>query len=180
MPRDAVSSALLFGKLPAHGDFVARGLDGVRRDRIDRWLAASLDDARAALGSAFDRRYDAAPSWRFAGRDEHGLAAAALAPSVDSAGRRFPIYVAIERIEAGSAADAAEICETLIYRALEEEWDADRLLAETAAAAPGGDAEPSCAARWWTLGGEHFAPAELPGDLPGNLLRVALAAEAEP
>ena len=44
---------ILFGKLPAHGDFVARGIDAAGRAELDDWLSASLADARAALGEAF-------------------------------------------------------------------------------------------------------------------------------
>ena len=61
-----MSGAFLFGKMPSHGDFVARGLAAEERDSLDAWLSAELADARAALGERFEERFDSAPPWRFA------------------------------------------------------------------------------------------------------------------
>ena len=53
----------LFGKLPALGDFVSRGLDMSARDRLDGWLSAEMQDGRTRWGDDFDLRYDAARSF---------------------------------------------------------------------------------------------------------------------
>lgn len=166
--------SVLFGKLPAHGDFVSRGLVAGERDALDAWLTASLNDARAALGELFEDRYDRAPAWRFVEEEARRRSAGAIAPSVDSAGRRYPIYLAF-MIDAGtSALAAAERCEDLLYRAFAENWDADRLHAETELSKPTGEAEAMHTACCWTLGGPDFGPAQLNGSRPRTLFREAL------
>ncbi|HYD46690.1 MAG TPA: type VI secretion system-associated protein TagF, partial [Phenylobacterium sp.] len=67
LPGDAVTGRRiwLFGKLPSHGDFVARGLDTGTRAAWDAWLSEGVGGARAALGEAFDAAYEIAPPWRF-------------------------------------------------------------------------------------------------------------------
>lgn len=169
--------AMLFGKLPAHGDFVSRGLGVAERDALDAWLAASLQEAREALGDRFEARYDAAPAWRFIEPDGEALTAGALAPSVDAAGRRYPVYLAMAGVEADTAPAAAEVCEDLLYDAFGQGWDADQLHAAAERAVLSVKAEGEAAPRWWTLGGEDFAPAGIPGPRPAMLLREVLAAD---
>lgn len=174
MPEQPVK-AMLFGKLPAHGDFVARGLAAPDRDAIDLWLGESLADARCALGPLFAERYDNAPAWRFVEEGECGLNAGAVAPSVDAVGRRFPVWLALGVVEAGQAADAARCCEDLLYDAMAGAWDADRLHAALRAAAPESVGDEDGMPRWWTLGGARFAAAEIAGHRPAALFRVALS-----
>jgi len=59
----------VIGKLPGHGDFVARGVGSGERQQIDEWLAASMAAAREELGDKFEAAFDIAPPWRFAWRD---------------------------------------------------------------------------------------------------------------
>ena len=167
--------AVLFGKLPAHGDFVSRGLGAVARDALDAWLAASLQDAREALGDLFEARYDAAPAWRFIEADGGALTAGVLAPSVDAAGRRYPVYLAMAGVEAAVALAAAEICEDLLYDAFGRDWDADQIHAAAGEAVLSGEAGGEARPRWWTLGREDFAPAGIAGHRPATLLREVLA-----
>lgn len=165
---------MLFGKLPAHGDFVARGLGAAERDAIDGWLAASLDTARDALGAAFDDAYDSAPPWRFGAVDDDGGVAAAIAPSVDAVGRRFPIVVIRKGLPVEAVASAAEECEDLLFTALGEGWTADRLVDAVGSLDPP-RADPWVGqARWWTLGGERFAPADMAGHRPPAILHKVL------
>ncbi len=173
-----MSRAILYGKLPAHGDFVTRGLSHAERDRIDDWLAGAMAEARAEHGDAFEDRYDAAPPWRFVTGQAETDCAGALVPSMDGVGRRFPLLVGV--MGAGPAgADVAERCEDLLYQAIGEGWDADQLAA--AAAALPLDAEPSDAGdavpapRWWTLGGDAFEPAMLEQAWPDAIVVVMLA-----
>lgn len=173
-----MSRAILYGKLPAHGDFVTRGLSHAERDRLDLWLAASMADAGGRWGEAFANRYDSAPPWRFVTGTDEGDCAGALVPSMDGVGRRFPLLVGI--IGAGAAGErVAERCEDLLYLAIGEGWDADRL-AEAAAALPLDDEAPVAgdgvsAPRWWTLGGDDFDPAVLGRAWPEELVAVMLA-----
>ncbi|UYY57207.1 type VI secretion system-associated protein TagF [Sphingomonas sp. S2-65] len=168
MSGGAVMRVRLFGKLPAHGDFVARGLAAEERDTLDRWLSDGMTQARARLGAKFEERWDRAPPWRFAGSDMAGV----LAPSVDAAGRRYPIYLALAEGVAGTA----ERCEELIYAAFAQRWDADRL-AEAAAELPAAGEEAMAEPAWWTIGGEGFAPATCPGARPADLLAKMLMSE---
>ncbi len=77
----------VIGKLPAHGDFIARGIAHRDRDVLDRWMASWIEKARAELNDAFDDTYLSAPPWLF----ESAQITAVLIPSVDAVGRRFPV-----------------------------------------------------------------------------------------
>jgi type VI secretion system protein ImpM len=84
----------VFGKLPARGDFVDRGLPKSFTDPWHAWLVDGLAAARAELGAGFEPAYMAAPVWRFllpAGAAGPTAACGVLLPSVDSAGRLFPL-----------------------------------------------------------------------------------------
>lgn len=165
-----MSRVHLFGKMPAHGDFVGRGLYAAERDSLDGWLTASMYEARKRVGDAFEDRYDRAPPWRFATPEAAGV----LVPSVDAVGRRYPLYLAL----VDAPAQVAEACEDLVYRAFEGRWDADRLATETEALAVIQGA-PAAEARWWTLGGEGFAPAACAGERPAELFAAVLMSEEE-
>jgi type VI secretion system protein ImpM len=195
-----VNSARLFGKLPAHGDFVARGLGAAEREALDAWLSAEMLAAREALGSDFENRYDRAPPWRFAGPDGTGV----LVASVDGVGRRFPLYLALSipfsspargrwqakpdggggkqtdnESDAPSTAlaeNTAEQVEDLVYRAFAENWDADALFAEACSLAFSAESIFPVA-RWWTLGGEGFVLSSLDGERPEGLLAKMLNSE---
>lgn len=134
-------SPFVFGKLPAHGDFISRGLAAAARDAWDDWAGAGLAFARERLGEAFGAAHEQAPAWRFAlepGALGPDWQTGALAPSVDRVGRRFLIVVGVA---APAAMDAglAGAMEALIYRALAEDWTADVLLAAALTATGAGD-----------------------------------------
>ena len=124
-------TAWVFGKLPAHGDFVARGMDAATRTTLDDWLAAAMEAARTRYPD-FAERFDAAQPWRAEG----DAVAGAIAASQDAVGRRFPLLLLTD----GEKHDASA-CEALLYAAITEGWDADRL-AEVGAAPRG------AVARW--------------------------------
>jgi type VI secretion system protein ImpM len=164
LPECAVSGVLLFGKLPAHGDFVSRGWAPEERDALDAWLSSSLAAAREEAGLAFDDLYNRAPPWRFVTPTMAG----ALAPSQDGAGRCFPLLLAVR----GGGEATADVCEAMLYEAIGSGWTADTLVdhAGTFADASDGQGAP----RWWTLGGEGFAAAALSGERPDNLIATML------
>ena len=181
--------AFLFGKLPAHGDFVARGLGAGEQQAWDDWASAGLERARAELGDGFEDAHDIAPSWRFIAAHGEGWRVGSLACSIDSAGRRFILVLGVgdlataEAVALGAAGAAA--MEAVLYRALAEAAPADEVLrALQEAAEPREPTDraavealsPALAGRgvWWTPGGERHPPqviaaAEPPRDL---LLRV--------
>ncbi|MBR0645949.1 type VI secretion system-associated protein TagF [Plastoroseomonas hellenica] len=87
----------LYGKMPAHGDFVRRALPGSFVAPWDAWLAAGIAAARDRLGDEFAAVWDMAPAWRFAlpaGTCGPDAVAGVMLPSADTVGRRFPLTVA--------------------------------------------------------------------------------------
>lgn len=148
-------SALVFGKLPAHGDFVVRGVKAATRTTLDDWLSASLADAREALGEAFAERFDHALPWRCTGPGVVG----AIAASQDAVGRRFPVLLL-----AGDSGNGTAHCEDLLYRAIGEGWDADTL------AAAGGDLPEGDVDSWFGRDGSRRD-----GARPADLIMAMLA-----
>jgi type VI secretion system protein ImpM len=159
--------------MPSHGDFVARGLEVQEREGLDSWLSAEIADARSAFGGEFEERFDTAPPWRFAWEGERWTAGA-MVNSVDSAGRRFPLLVALRAVVAADVGAATEACENAIYDAFEHRWSADELADALASADESGCEAGDCVEGWWTLGGERFPEASLPGRKPPGLVRTML------
>ena len=62
-------AAGFYGKVPALGDFVGRGLPASFVDPFDLWLRAGLAASRARLGESWRDRYLTSPLWRFANID---------------------------------------------------------------------------------------------------------------
>ncbi|MBQ1542663.1 type VI secretion system-associated protein TagF [Caulobacter sp. CCUG 60055] len=133
MPVQALSlQAFAFGKLPTHGDFVARGLPAAEREAWDAWSSAGLQAARETLGEAFEARHDAARPLRFAfgpGPFGTGWRAGVVAASIDTAGRRFVIVLGARAAGAlppdGVGGAVAETAEEAVYRAFETAADID-------------------------------------------------------
>lgn len=152
MPADAVTLLRLehpavFGKLPAHGDFVSRGVPGAVRDRLDEWLSEWLVQARAAHGPAFEQVYEDAAPWLFEGP----AAAAVLLPSVDAVGRHYPLLVVTTPDRSLQAVYDAMI------DALVACTDSDTLRANLAALDVTPRAETSANARWFLPDGAEPA-----------------------
>ena len=100
---DAPSAVGVFGKLPALGDFLARGLAPAFTDAWHDWLERGLAAARAELSEEFLPAYMEAPAWRFA--LAAGLAGelpvtGVMVPSVDAVGRWFPLTLAAAALRA--------------------------------------------------------------------------------
>lgn len=94
----AGSAVGFFGKLPARGDFVRRDLTQAFVDAWDAWLAAGIAASRARLADEWLAAFLEAPIWHFAlapGIAGPGMAGIFL-PSVDRAGRYFPLTLAAE------------------------------------------------------------------------------------
>ncbi len=83
-----------FGKMPGRGDFVRRDLPNAFVDIWDEWLTECIARSRAALGHHWTDAWLCAPVWRFAlggGLCGPTAWAGVMMPSVDSAGRYFPL-----------------------------------------------------------------------------------------
>ena len=88
-----------YGKLPAKGDFLTRGLPREFIDRWDDWLQTGMNDSRQSLGDGWLQTYLTSPLWRFV-VSANTLSAAPWAgvfmPSMDKVGRYFPMMIATE------------------------------------------------------------------------------------
>jgi type VI secretion system ImpM family protein len=158
----------LFGKLPAHGDFVSRGADRAFVDALDVWLAEEMRLAAGQFPEDFDERYRQAPAWAFVDLDPDGAwSGGALCASVDRAGRKFPLVLAMPADGPDEARQLAGGCLDTICLAFGENCDADALHAAPVAAAelpwePAGSA-------WALLDGDGAA-VELAGRFPRGII----------
>lgn len=137
----------LYGKLPAHGDFVWRGWPDDLVARIDAWLTDGVAKLRAKLGEdGFANAMRAAPLWHcWLAIDTQWSVHGVVTPTVDSAGRLFlllagiagrPVPVwAVASQQPGFAAAA----EAAAYDALAGDLDADALLMRLDEAVPATD-----------------------------------------
>lgn len=87
----------LFGKLPAHGDFIYRDLPSTFINVWDQWLQGYVGSTQEQLGEAWLEIYMTSPIWRFAfteGVIDNNAWAGIFLPSVDRVGRYFPFSIA--------------------------------------------------------------------------------------
>ncbi|MGD8175034.1 type VI secretion system-associated protein TagF [Marinimicrobium sp. ARAG 43.8] len=86
----------IFGKLPAHGDFIHRDLSTQCINVWDGWLQGVMGTMREQLGDHWLDVYLTSPVWRFAlspGVIDSHLWFGISLPSVDRVGRYFPFTV---------------------------------------------------------------------------------------
>jgi len=171
MPDGAVTH-WLFGKLPAHGDFVSRGVTSARRDELDRWLTAEMERGQAAFGDDFIRRYESAPVWHFVDEDGSGRwCGGILCASTDRVGRRFPLMFASSSSDCTGAAAVSAGCLGLVGQAFAEGWDADRL-ADAPLVPDGLPWQPESPS--WALVGEDGPVVEYAGRTPAGVIERML------
>lgn len=94
MLRNATTG--FFGKLPAHGDFIHRGLSTHCINVWDDWLQSVVGATQEQLGNNWLDVYLTSPIWRFAlspGVIDGNLWAGISLPSVDRVGRYFPFTI---------------------------------------------------------------------------------------
>jgi type VI secretion system protein ImpM len=172
----------LWGKMPAHGDFVRRGWSDAAVTALDAWVSPALASCRDRLGGeGFAEAMRSAPLWH--GLLPAGLAGPAplrlvMAPSIDRAGRLFPLLLGVEGEGDWADPAIAEALETALYAAIGGRVDADGALAmipDMAGAATG-------IGGWWM---DRFDPAIPPDasarpdeELVGRMLSAATQREA--
>lgn len=128
----------LFGKLPAHGDFITRHVPSSYISVWDEWLQRSIAGSRELQGEAWLDNYLTSPIWRFGlsqGAVNESAWVGILVPSVDSVGRYFPITIALKQSGAinlfeymTTNAIVFEALETAALSSLQEQLDADQLM----------------------------------------------------
>lgn len=129
----------LYGKLPAHGDFIYRNLPTSFINAWDSWLQGSVASTQEQLGEAWLDTYLTSPIWRFAFSegviDQHVWAGIVL-PSVDRVGRYFPFSIvtyssaALNPLEVIAQTHWFETIESLALKALEGRIHIDELAEE--------------------------------------------------
>ena len=83
----------VFGKLPAHGDFIQRNLPAALVNAWDEWLQQFVSVSQEQIGENWLNTYLTSPIWRFVlseGALGQSAWAGILLPSVDRVGRYFP------------------------------------------------------------------------------------------
>ena len=158
-----------WGKLPSRGDFVGAGLSRGFVTAWDQWMSQAIADSRATLGESWNAAWMVAPVWRYTAApgllgDE--TVTGLWMPSVDRAGRCFPLTLASE---GGAGADWLDAAEEAGRAALEHDLTPEQLTAKLAPPAPHDDLpDPSGGSLWWTEGSPRVATqtqscAALPG-----------------
>jgi type VI secretion system protein ImpM len=187
----AAASCGFFGKIPARGDFVRAGLPNGFVAAWDGWLQSVIPVSRELLGEDWVPAWLEAPIWRFS--LEGGICGTdpvlgIWMPSVDRAGRHFPLTLAA--VVPGSAEGLAEHGGEWLAAAEQAGLDAvtaDALperLAAALSAAPspnslsGGEDDGQVVgtgsmSRWWTDGAPRVAPRTL--EIPGLPDGIAFA-----
>lgn len=129
----------LFGKLPAHGDFIYRDLPTNFINTWDSWLQSFIGSSREQIGEPWLDIYLTSPIWRFAFSegviDQHTWAGILL-PSVDRVGRYFPFSIAARLPAACNAMEIINNCkwfqtlEVAALKALDGQLHIDDLVEE--------------------------------------------------
>ena len=175
MPEHALNPIpFVFGKLPSHGDFIARGLSATEISAWDDALATSLEAARREFGEDFERRYAQAPPWRFFVEVGHSWMAGAIAPSVDKVGRLFPVVAGARSARCESVVGWAAHCETQLFDAIQYGWSVSQLAEALGRWRLGDDAEHI--GHWWVDGGSESDVKPVAGVHPVTLLSAMLSA----
>ena len=168
------AGAWLFGKIPAHGDFIARGLDHATHSLLDDWLSVEVARARERFAD-FDARYVQAAPWYFLDQDGAGAwSGGALCLSVDKVGRRFPILVAAPAGGADSAREVALAALELVFTTFSEGWDADQLALALGSIVADRTPGPVPTQSVWAIEADDGTRIEMTGRFPDGLIERML------
>ena len=163
------AGAWLFGKIPAHGDFISRGLDHATHTLLDDWLSVEVARARERFAD-FDARYVQAPPWYFVDQDGAGAwSGGALCLSVDKVGRRFPVIVAAPAIGADTAHKVALAALELVFTTFSEGWDADQLALALGSIVADSGSGPVPTQSVWAIEADDGTRIEMTGRFPDGL-----------
>lgn len=169
-----------YGKIPSRGDFVGHGLDAATRGAMDAWCQDVLPASQERLGAAWRPAWMEAPIWRFrvrAGLFGRDAAAGVWLPSMDRAGRLFPLILAVVGVHVDRCGALLDRLEEIGLEAIEHDLAPERLAAALAVAAPPAAPLPVTEGHWWTQGGPRVAPAKrgIPGLPDGAIFATMLS-----
>jgi len=163
----SVVSIGFYGKLPVRGDFVRMGLPRDFIDPWDSWLQSVLAGSQASMGEAWLPAFLEAPVWRFslpAGMCGQQAILGLMLPSVDQAGRYFPLAFArlnLQRIDAAASEAWLDACEAAGLAALEQDISPREIAAMLPAPDLAVDASGATDAEWWTAGSVRVRPTRM-------------------
>lgn len=129
----------LFGKLPAHGDFIYRNLPTNFINSWDTWLQGFIGSSQEQIGQSWLDIYLTSPIWRFVfseGVIDGSIWAGIVLPSVDRVGRYFPFSIATSLPAAMNPLDVItqsawfESIESAALKALDGQFQIDDLVDE--------------------------------------------------
>jgi type VI secretion system protein ImpM len=169
MPGDVRPMVGLCGKLPARGDFVRVGLPRDFVDCWDEWLSGVMSAARLQFEETWLPAFLEAPVWRFslpAGLCGGCAVLGVSIPSVDKAGRYFPLTLAAAAAVPGFAADIAaeawlDRCQQSGLSALEQDAEPGEIAVMLGEPVLASTEAPCRESAWWSEGGPRVAPARL-------------------
>lgn len=147
-----------WGKLPARGDFVGRGLPPRWRSDWDAWLQRGLALAATTLdGAALRERLGGFAPWRYVALPARGEAwCGILVPSHDRIGRAFPLTLAERTTTPASPFECAARLASLLGAAAAGPETLEATIADLPARS-GPDFEPAepwplaPSSLWWPL-----------------------------
>lgn len=94
----------VFGKLPAHGDFIQRNISSSFLNVWDEWMQYFISGTKEQIGENWLNIYLTSPIWRFVfspGVIDDSCWTGIMLPSVDRVGRYYPFSV-IKKLPANS------------------------------------------------------------------------------
>jgi type VI secretion system protein ImpM len=163
VPGDVICG--FYGKIPARGDFVRFGLPRDFTDPWDAWLQSVMSGSQTLMGDDWLPAFLEAPVWRLIlppGMCGSLAALGLMLPSVDRAGRYFPLTfgaLSPHCVARESAAAWLDSCEAAGLAALERDSTPDEMAAMLASTeALDMTADPD-EALWWSGGSTRVEPA---------------------
>ena len=170
-----------WGKLPARGDFVGRGLPPRWRAEWDDWLQRGLGLAASSIdGDALRERLAGFTPWRYLAVPAEGDAwCGILVPSHDRVGRAFPLTLAERVVAPVSPAACAARLASLLGAVAQDPEALEAAVAALPPCAGAGDASAgtwpaSPASLWWPLAAMDDADALVTGWPPQPVLLLEL------
>jgi type VI secretion system protein ImpM len=156
-----------YGKLPARGDFVRVGLPRDFTGPWDAWLQDVLVGSRSLMGEAWLPAFLEAPVWQFSlppGMCGRSAALGLMLPSVDRAGRYFPLMFATltpRRMDAAFGKPWLDLCEAAGRAALEQDKSPEEIAAMVGEPDLRVDANGTTEAEWWSEGSVRVRPSRM-------------------